>query len=133
MEFRGPLLYIFIIACLAMQSFATNFDQTETCYIVPNISGIPSICPNTSNPCVTLSQFALRLTTYTANSSHIDLVFLPGHHSLQIQLKLENYHYLSFRVFDTKSSTGVIINGEGSASLEFSELSQVRIDHIIFN
>ena len=108
------------------------FCFTNTCYIVPD-STAPMGCPNTSDPCVTLSQFVASPTTYAHDSAHVDLVFLPGNHYLQSNLTLQDYQeVLVFSMLGRRSPIGVTINGNGLARLELSEVSEVRIEHIQF-
>lgn len=116
---------VFILGCLTANVLA------NTCYIVPN--GTPSICPNTSDPCVTLSQFVSYPKNYLRDSSHADLVFLPGYHSLYSILTLEDFQeVIFFGMVGRKSSPGVTIDGKGSAVLSLSEIPEVRIEHIQF-
>ena len=135
MEVRCTLTYIFATGILSILSSAVAFKLTNTCYIVPNISATPSVCPNTSTPCVTLSQFISNPTAYLHSSSHMDLVFLPGYHSLQsvLTLSMEDFdEVLSFGMTGRKSLIGVTINGEGFARLEFIGIPEIRIEHIKF-
>ena len=125
-------MYILMIVLLSTLSSVVTFELTNTCYIVPSI-GATSICPNSSSPCVTLSQFVSNPTAYFHDSSHMDLVFLPGNHSLESVLTLKDFdQILHFGMIGRRSSTGVVILGEGSARLEFSEIPDVRIEHIEF-
>ena len=124
-------MYILITGLLSTLTSA----NTNTCYIVPGISStsLSAICPNTSSPCVTLSQFVSNPSAYLRNSSHMDLVFLPGYHILQSVLTLKDFdQVLHFGMIGRKFSTGVIIQGEGSARLEFSGIPEVRMEHIKF-
>ena len=115
----------FAIPCLG---FANNM-----CYIVSDDSAAPVVCPNTSNPCVTVTEFARNPTAYVQDSSHVDLVFLPGNHNLNSLLTMEDYYeILFFSLLGRKSSVGVTISSEGLGRLYISEIPTVRIEHIKF-
>ena len=48
----------------------------------------------TREPCLTLSQFAINSSEYQGNESGISLIFLPGNHTLDIELSLiPTYNY----------------------------------------
>ena len=106
---------LMIAGLLSTLTSAVTFELTNTCYIVPGLSStsLSAVCPNTSSPCVTLSQFVSNPTAYLHDSSHMDLVFLSGYHSLQSVLTLKDFNeVLHFGMTGRKSSPGVIIQGE---------------------
>ena len=126
-------MHVLMLGSLTFVSLSAA-HPTHTCFIVPDVSAIPASCPNHSGPCATLSQFVLSPTTYISlNSSGVDLVLLPGNHSLESILILEDYsEMLFFSMFGRKSSIGVTINSEGSGGIYLSQVSEVRIEHIKF-
>ena len=124
----SSLINAFVVGCLTV---AVTHALTNTCYIVPN--GTSSVCPNTSDPCTTLPQFVSSPRSYLRDSSYMDIHFLPGYHILQSELTMEDFQeVLVFGMVGTKSSSGVTINGNGTARLIFSEIDEIRIEHINF-
>ena len=114
-----------MVGCLTL---AVAHAFTNTCYIVPN--GTSSVCLNTSDSCVTLSQFVSSPRSYLHDTSYMDIVFLPGYHILQSDLTLEDFQEVSiFHMAGRKSSSGVTIDGNGASKLNISEIDEVRIEH----
>ena len=132
MKSKVLLMYIFTLGCLVFPCLAfVGFDNT--CYIIPDNSSIPVLCPNTSNPCITITQFVTSPMAYVRDTAHVDLIFLPGSHHLNSVLTMEDYYnVIYFSMIGRKSSIGITIKSEGLARLHLSEISEVWIEHINF-
>lgn len=121
-----------MLVILILKSFNV-FSFTNTCYIIPDTSEIPAVCPNTSDPCVTITQFAASPTTYLHDIAYADLVFLPGRHSLKLILTLEDFqNVVVLSILGRRSLIGVTIDGSGFARLDISEITELRIENIKF-
>ena len=132
MELSGPWIVVLMLVILILQSFNV-FSFTNTCYIIPDTSEIPAVCPNTSDPCVTITQFAASPTTYLHDIAYADLVFLPGRHSLKLILTLEDFqNVVVLSILGRRSLIGVTIDGSGFARLDISEIAELRIENIKF-
>ena len=67
----------------------TDWAESNTDYYISS-----SLNTCTRDPCLTLSQFAINSSEYQGNGSGISLIFLPGNHTLDIELSLiHTYNY----------------------------------------
>ena len=129
---KHPITVVIPIVIIYLLVTARNADCI--CFIIPDDAQSTQFCPNTPDPCVSLSQFVSDPTKYvSSNTSFIDLELLPGNHRLQSTLTLKSYSDRSyFAMVGRTSSTGVVVNGGWSANLDFSDISTVIIEHIQF-
>ena len=122
-----------LILALLVLSIHSNNVSCATCFITPDT--LAGLCPNSSEPCIMLSQFVASQTSYISNGTpFLKLIFLPGNHNLHSTLTLNDYSDIRvISILGTVHSEGVNIYGGGSARLEFNmSVSKVRIEHITF-
>ena len=122
-----------LLVLALLVSIHSNSVSCATCFITPDT--LAGLCPNTSEPCIMLSQFVASPTScIDIGASFFKLILLPGNHSLHSTLTLNDYSGIRvISILGTVPSEGVNVYGGGSARLEFNaSVSEVRIEHITF-
>ena len=116
-----------LFLCLIMSFLAT--DSVIASYIIQP-SQIQNCDDRVECDCgnLTLSQFINNLSSYLRVTSDTTLIFLPGNHSLELELLVENVH--SFSVYG--SSSKATITCRHSARFEFRNVSTVTVSGLEF-
>ena len=79
---------IFFVFIKTLVTVCLKFSQGEVVYI----SQSPSCLGNKSNLCLSLDELATNTSWFESNTT---LIFLPGTHTLSIELSIINISYLS--------------------------------------
>ena len=113
---RKIIIYFYLYMYLAVQG--------EVLHIVPSVN---SHC--TKIPCLTLSEVAKRIGLKSTSESVVQLLFLPGDHSLNSDIDVSNIERL---VMISSSSLQVKITCQRNKSLIFREIDQITIKGLTF-
>ena len=89
----AAVLWIIAIVCITASA--------ETYYVNPSSSN--TTCPEEGVPCYTLSQYASKPNDYFA--SNTSLILLPGNHSLDSELRINNITFLSVSLVSSNQSS----------------------------
>ena len=119
-----------LFLCLIMSFLAT--DSVIASYIIQP-SQIQNCDDRVECDCgnLTLSQFVNNLSSYLRVTSDTTLIFLPGNHSLESELLVENV--LSFSMYGWHgSSSKATITCHHSARFEFRNVSTVTVSGLEF-
>lgn len=117
------------LLCSYLIAGCIEFTAGETFYIARS----PKLpCPDSRQHCFTLTQFLSYAKTSNL-SSNITLSFLPGAHSLQSELAIENINELHLQSFsDSPPKTVTISCGRTAARLLIESVRLVRISYLHF-
>ena len=80
---------------------------------------------------ITVISLSLNLSDYLANDTTLSLIFLPGKHSLESDLIVENVHSFSMYTWPGSSSKVEITCGH-KTRFEFSNVSTVTVSGLEF-
>ena len=121
----------FWILCLIVSFLAT--DSIIASYIIIQPSQIQNCDDRVECDCgnLTLSQFVNNLSSYLRVTSDTTLIFLPGNHSLESELLVENVHSFSMYAWHG-SSLKATITCHHSARFEFRNISTVTVSGLEF-
>ena len=121
---------------VTLSLLSTKCKGHQTYYVRPPNSTKP--CPSTSEPCHELNYYAQHNTFNTSNAG---FVFLPGNHTLNTTIEVENVQNLTL-TGDDRFETGALglpasssqihcnrINGTG---FDFENLSNFSIEGLVF-
>ena len=114
---RKCLPYILFLVCF-------GFVTSEEYYIVSSLSD-----PCCAKNCLMLSQFAETFTN-CSNCDNTTLIFVPGNHSLESDLIIEDVY--SFSMYTEPSSSNTWINCSLDTKLEFRNIRTVTINGLDF-
>ena len=76
--------HLFHSTLLVFLFVSGDFTNSKVHYYITPSLNVP--CPQ--DPCLTLSQFAAYSSVYVNNKTSMSLFFLPGNHSLNIEISL---------------------------------------------
>ena len=97
-------------------------------YIKPSES-LDTPCPQNASSCFTLSQFA---ANSSHNETHVYLLFLPGHHTLDQQLLLAHGHNFSMSKYVKNNETVFVECISRLGRFDISETISVSIKSLNF-
>ena len=86
-------------------------------------------CP--TYPCHTLSEYAQHTGQYFNQYSNLTLEFLPGNHTLDVNLTVRNIHQLEI-LGNTSAVVQTRVICSPSVGLTFMDIFEVRIDSLAF-
>ena len=116
--------FIVIVAALLI-----NTDcSAENVYCVTPTATSCSFCPH-NNHCATLSEYAQEAELYF--TSITTMVFLPGDHTLDMNIAVANISRLTMRGESCSSSRATVVCS-GSVSLSFTSMVDFKIDSLAF-
>ena len=121
---QGMLTLVLTVTLAVLPSSGTILTVT------PSSSNIS--CP-TENTCLTLSEYARNHAKYF-NQSNITLQFLPGNHTLDVNLTITSTQtqYLEILGSTTSLSAPSTVTCSGNAVFEFRDISEVRVSDMTF-
>lgn len=88
-------------------------------------------CHIGQDPCITLSHFAANFNSYHNLTSNMSLVFLPGNHSLQLELLATDISTISLHS-NSNSFLPTKIKCEFLGSFDFHSITWIHIDGLEF-
>ena len=107
-----------------------DFVYSKVHYITPcNHESLDSPCPQNASSCLTLSQFA---ANSSHNETHVSLLFLPGHHTLDQQLLLAHGHNFSMSKYVKNNETVFVECISRLGRFDISETISVSIKSLNF-
>ena len=107
-----------------------DFVYSKVHYITPcNHESLDSPCPQNASSCLTLSQFA---ANSSHNETHVSLLFLPGHHTLDQQLLLAHGHNFSMNKYTKDNETVFVECISRLGRFDISETISVSIKSLNF-
>ena len=120
-----------LFLCLIVSFLAT--DSVIASYIIIQPSQIQNCDDCVECDCcnLTLSQFVSNLSSYLRVTSDTTLIFLPGNHSLESELLVENVHSFSMYAWHGSSSKATI-TCRHSARFEFRNVNTVTMNGLEF-
>ena len=120
-----------LFLCLIVSFLAT--DSVIASYIIVQPSWIQNCDDRVECDCgnLTLSQFVNNSSSYLRVTSDTKLIFLPGNHSLESELLVENVHSFSMYAWHGSSSKAMI-TCHHSARFEFRNISTVTMSGLEF-
>ena len=116
-------LVVLVLTLLLRYPILTS---SKVYYIKPSLN---DSCP--TEPCLTLSQFAVHSDEYL--ESHTLLTFLPGVHSLEGKLFVNNTNTFALRILDQFTTATIECKLPRNFSLEFHNVSTVDVHGLDFN
>lgn len=119
------LLYQFVLTSILMCS---GLDLSEV-YIMSTAPD--EQCHIGQDPCITLSHFAANFNSYHNLTSNMSLVFLPGNHSLQLELLATDISTISLHS-NSNSFLPTKIKCEFLGSFDFHSITWIHIDGLEF-
>ena len=119
---KGVLTLAVTVVLLALPSL-TNGEMLHVRPISTNAS-----CP--THPCLTLSEYAQYLGKYF-NGSNLTLEFLPGTHSLNVNVTIKSIHRLEI-LGNSSAVVPTMIVCSSCVGIAFSNIYKVRIDGLAF-
>ena len=120
---NGWFICLSIFAFICCSPYASE-SQTYTILTPEN-----PFCPSNST-CFTLAQFAS--TVYRLPSEIVSLNFLPGNHTLNVKVVMNNFQNFSLYALES-ASNGAVINCSPSAGLLFIRCDHVEVSNLTFN
>ena len=105
-----------------------DFVYSKVHYIKPSES-LHNPCPQNTFSCLTLSQFA---ADYRHNETHVSLLFLPGHHTLDQQLLLAHGYNFSMSKYAKDNETVFVKCISRLGRFDISETISVSIKSLNF-
>ena len=103
--------------------------SAETYYVNPSSSN--TTCPEEGVPCYTLSQYASKPNDYFA--SNTSLILLPGNHSLDSELRINNITFLSVSVANETSPSDTMVTCSPAGKFWFGSVEDVRVRDLVFS
>ena len=103
--------------------------SAETYYVNPSSSN--TTCPEEGVPCYTLSQYASKPNDYFA--SNTSLILLPGNHSLDLELRINNITFLSVSVANETSLTDTMVTCSSAGKFWFGSVEDVHVRDLVFS
>ena len=116
-HFLAQFLLLFLL------TYYADFVYSKVHYITPSES-LDRLCPQNASSCFTLSQFAANISH---NETHISLLFLPGHHTLDQELLLAHGHNFSMSKYAKVNETVIVECINQLGRFDFSETISVSI------
>ena len=114
--------FVFLLGIIL--TFISNVSS-ENYLIAPS----PNECDSLDAPCTTLSSFATNTSNYVQLNAQLDLVLLPGNHTLRSKLTLININQLQL-LSNTSHSNVVCINN--AVRFEFTNITHILISGVNF-
>ena len=97
----------FIVLVAALFISTPSYCSAENVYCVtPNATSCSS-CPHNSTNCTTLSEYAQEAELYF--TSNTTMVFLPGNHTLNVNITVANVSRLTMRREPTQGDRATIV------------------------
>ena len=122
-QYLAKSLLLFLLAY-------ADFVYSKVHYIKPSDhESLNSPCPQNASSCFTLSQFA---ANSSHNETHVFLLFLPGHHTLDQQLLLAHGHNFSMSKYTKDNETVFVECISRLGRFDISETISVSIKSINF-
>ena len=119
----------FIVLVAALLISTPSYCSAENVYCVtPNATSCSS-CPHNSTNCTTLSEYAQEAELYF--TSNTTMVFLPGNHTLNVNITVANVSRLTMRREPTPGNRATIVCKE-SVGLSFTNMVEFKIYSLAF-
>ena len=118
---------IFLVAALLINTL--SYCSAENVYCVRPATTPCLPCPHNSTNCTTLSEYAQEAELYF--TSNTTMVFLPGDHVLDMNIKVANVTRLTMRG-ESSSGTVATVVCSGSVGLSFKNMAELKIDFLVF-
>ena len=123
-HFLAKSLLLFLLAYYA------DLVYSKVHYIKPS-ELLDSPCLQNASSCLTLSQFAAN-SNFSHNETHVSLLFLPGHHTLDQKLLLAHGHNFSMSKYAKDNETVYVKCISLLGSFDISETISVSIKSLNF-
>ena len=117
----AAVLWIIAIVCITASA--------ETYYVKPTSSN--TTCPEEGVPCFTFSHYASKPNGYFA--SNTSLILLPGNHSLDSELRINNITFLSVSVANETSPTDTMVTCSPAGKFWFGSVEDVHVRDLVFS
>ena len=118
-SYKGMITLTLTMVLLALSSL--TFGETLHVKLISTNASCPT------HPCHTLSWYAQDLGQYT-NDSNLTLQFLPGNHTLNVNLTITNMYKLE--IIGSVVPTQIVCNP--NVGLTFRNISEMKIDGLTF-
>ena len=118
MDYR-PVIYLFVHVIFVKYN---GVVYGQLYHITPNTS---TACPQ--KPCISLSQFANNSSIYASNTSNVILYFLPGHHSLDLEISVSNLENFTMTSYIRDDDIVVVECTSHSAKVSVSHTTYVLL------
>ena len=106
-----------------------NSCSAENVYCVTPTAISCSFCPRNSTHCATLSEYGREAKSYF--TSNTTMVFLPGQHTLDLNITVTNVARLTMRRNFSANDVAMIVCN-GSVGLSFSSMVEFKINFLHF-
>ena len=116
-SYQGVITLALTVVLLALPSLTFG--------VTLHVRSTDTSCP--THPCHTLSEYAQDLGQY-ANGSNLTLQFLPGNHTLNVNLTITNMYQLE--IFGSVVPTQIVCSS--NVGLTFRNISEMKIDSLAF-
>ena len=120
---REPILFVIIKILVTTTLFCHQPSQGEVIYVSPSHS-----CLVQSNPCHSLNQLATNSSKFGSNTT---LIFLPGVHTLSVELSIfNNISYLSLLTESSSEQSTSVVVCQRDAGFNFHGLTHIYM-HVL--
>ena len=101
MDYR-PLFICLLVHVIFVKDNGVVYGQLY--HVTPNIN---TPCPQ--EPCISLTQLAINSSIYASNTLNVILYFLPGHHSLDLEIAVSNLENFTMTNLIRDDNTVVVV------------------------
>ena len=119
-----------ILLVAALLSTTPSCCTADNVYCVTPTATSCSFCPHNSSKCTTLSEYAQEPEVYFTSDTTI--VFLPGNHSLDVDIRVANVARLTIHGESSTSNTATVVC-IASVGLSFTSMVEFKIQFLSFH